>query len=66
MTILYVLYWASFFIAVMCFIAIHNIDVRRWYGRIFNTRIDTKIYNDIFYYMVLCVFALYGTIMLMG
>lgn len=66
MTILYVLYWASFFIAVMCFIAIHNIDVRRWYGRIFNTRIDTKIYNDIFIIWFFVFFALYGTIMLMG
>jgi hypothetical protein len=65
MTILHILYWIAFIIMLVCFPAVNFIDVRRWYGRIFNTRIDTKIYNKIFYISIICVFILYIIIFIM-
>jgi hypothetical protein len=59
MTILYVLYWISFTVMLICFPAVNFVNVRRWYGRIFNTRIDTKIYNKIFYVSILCLLIIY-------
>jgi hypothetical protein len=38
-----------FIIQLICFPACINIDIRRAYGRIFQTRIDTKIYHYVFY-----------------
>jgi hypothetical protein len=62
MTILYVLYWVSFSIMLICFPAVNFINVRRWYGRIFNTRIDTTIYHILFYISAICVLFLCITI----
>ena len=59
MTILYILYGIAFIITIICFPAINNIDVRRRYGRIFNTRIDTNIYKNIFYISFACIIILY-------
>jgi len=59
MTILHILYGITFIIMLICFPAVNFIDVRRRYGRIFNTRIDTKIYNYIFYVSAICVLVLY-------
>lgn len=65
MTIVYILYWVTFIIALICFPAVNFMSVKRWYGRIFNTRVDTNIYDKIFYVMIVCVLILYIIILIM-
>lgn len=64
--IVHVLYWIAFAVAMICFPATVNVDARRAYGRIFNTRINTKIYRKIFYSAIACVCILFVIIFLMG
>ena len=64
--ILHILYIVSFIIALICFPATLNDDMRRKYGRIFGTRIDTKIYHKILYGATACVCVLFIIIFLMG
>ena len=63
--IIRILYWIAFTIAVVCWLPMTNIDIRRFYGRIFGTRIDTKVYQYIFYPAAVCVCVL-CLIMFMG
>ena len=46
MVLIHILYWLSFITAMICFPAIFNVDIRRRYGKIFGTRIDTTIYRN--------------------
>ena len=66
MTVLYVLYWISFAIQIITFPAAINIDWRRKYGRIFGTRIDTTIYQQISQAAFACVCALFIAIFIVG
>lgn len=49
----------AFIIQMICFPACLSTDIRRTYGRIFNTRIDTKIYHVIFYSCAILVCILF-------
>ena len=48
-----------FIIEMICFPACISEDIRRAYGRVFNTRIDTKIYTNIFYFCAIFVCVLF-------
>jgi hypothetical protein len=48
-----------FIIEMICFPACINVNIRRAYGRIFGTRIDTKIYTNIFYFCAIFVCVLF-------
>lgn len=48
-----------FIIEMICFPACIDRNIRRAYGRIFNTRIDTKIYNNIFYFCATFICVLF-------
>ena len=48
-----------FIIEMICFPACIDRNIRRAYGRIFNTRIDTKIYHVIFYSCAILVCILF-------
>lgn len=64
MIIIRILYWIAFIVAMICFPAAINVDVRRAYGRIFQTRIDTMIYRKICYGALACVYALFIVIIM--
>lgn len=49
----------AFIVQMICFPACLSIDIRRAYGRIFNTRIDTKIYHGIFYFCAILICILF-------
>lgn len=48
-----------FIIEMICFPACISTDIRREYGRIFHTKIDTKIYNNIFIFCATFVCVLF-------
>mgnify|MGYP003292254218 FL=1 len=64
--IIHILYWIAFIIAVICFPATISENVRRNYGHIFKTRIDTKIYHKIFYSMIFIIIILFAIIIIVG
>lgn len=66
MIVIRVLYWIVFLIQMICFPACINTDIRRQYGRVFHTRVDTDIYNKVFYCMAICVIILFIIILIMG
>ena len=60
------LYWMAFIIMLFCFPATVSVEVRRFYGRIFNTPIYTNIYGNIFYFSAIIALVLYVIIRIMG
>ena len=66
MAIIHILYWLSFIIAIICFPATFNVDIRRRYGKIFGTRIDTTIYRKVFYSATAIVIILFFIILIVG
>ena len=61
MIIIHILYWIATITAIICFPATINVDIRRRYGRIFGTRIDTTIYG-----MIAIVIILFLIILIVG
>lgn len=59
MIIIKILYLIAFLIQVVCFPATLSEDVRRCYGRVFNTAINTDIYDKIFYGCATTVLTLF-------
>ncbi len=66
MIIIHILYWVAFITAMICFPATINVDIRRRYGRIFGTRINTTIYSKIFYSMIAIVIILFLIMLIVG
>jgi hypothetical protein len=64
--IIHILYRIAFIIAMICFPATISVNVRRNYCRIFKTRIDTKIYLNIFYSMIFIIIILFAMIIIVG
>lgn len=59
MVIIQVLYWIVFLIQIICFPACINANIKRQYGRVFNTRVDTDIYDKVFYTCAICIIVLF-------
>jgi hypothetical protein len=66
MIVIHILYWLSFITAIICLPAVRNVDIRRRYGRIFGTRIDTTIYHKIFYSAITTVIILFFIMLIVG
>ena len=64
--IIHILYLIAFITALICLPATMNVDIRRRYGRIFGTRIDTTIYRKVFYSMIAIVIILFLIILIVG
>ena len=66
MMIIHILYLTLFIIVVFCFPATVNDNICRAYGRIFGTRIDTKIYHKILYGATASICILFIILFLVG
>lgn len=66
MIVIKILFWIAFLIQMICFSATLNEDIRRRYGRVFNTSINTDIYHKVFYGCAITVLALFAVMNLVG
>ena len=66
MIVIKILYLIAFLIQMVCFPATLSEGVIRCYGRVFNTAINTDIYDKIFYGCAITVLALFTVMNFVG